>query len=39
MFAEQVKSENMIKHVLDISLIEARHLAGKDIEGKSVIQW
>ena len=33
MFAELVKSENMIKHVLDISLVEARHLIGKDIEG------
>ncbi|XP_063694738.1 BAI1-associated protein 3-like isoform X2 [Bolinopsis microptera] len=35
MFAELVKSENMIKHVLDISLVEARHLIGKDIEGTS----
>ncbi|KAL5256074.1 hypothetical protein ACHWQZ_G011327 [Mnemiopsis leidyi] len=35
MFAELVKSENKIKHVLDISLVEARHLVGKDIEGTS----
>ena len=38
LFAEQVKRENMIKHVLDISLVEARHLVGKDIEGKYPIK-
>ena len=33
LFAEQVKSENKIKRVVDISIIEARHLVAKDIEG------
>ena len=32
-FAEQVKSENKIRHVLDVGVIEAKELAGKDIEG------
>lgn len=30
-----MKSENKIKHVLDVSIVEARHLVGKDIEGTS----
>ena len=33
-YAEMVKSENKIRHVLEVHVVEARALAGKDIEGK-----
>ena len=32
--AEKVKSENKIRHVLEIHVVEARALVGKDIEGE-----